>query len=102
MSRDRLELHSILVAALGSDNVYFQPPESVRMSYPCIVYNRSNVDDLRANNSVYRTMTRYTVTVMDKDPDSDIYEKLLMLKYSKYDNSFRKDNLNHDILTIYY
>ncbi len=52
MSR-RLELHAKLVDFLGSGHVYFQPPESVRLTYPCIIYNLDDFDVKRADNELY-------------------------------------------------
>lgn len=98
----RLELHEILVGLLGSRYVYFQPPESIKMSYPCIVYGRSSSDTIYANNKVYRNKKRYTVTVIDKNPDSDIPDKLLGLQLCKFDRHFNTNNLNHDVYTLYY
>ena len=51
--RDRIGLHEILCETLGSKNVYFQPPESVKMNYPAIVYSRSDIENDHANNQVY-------------------------------------------------
>ena len=34
----RLELHALLVELLGSTNVYYEPPETLKMSYPAIRY----------------------------------------------------------------
>ena len=39
--KTRYELHEFLCEILGSRNVYFQPPESVKMKYPAIVYERT-------------------------------------------------------------
>jgi len=47
----RLEFHQKLVEALGSRNVYFQPPESVQLTYPCIVYERSRADSKFGDNT---------------------------------------------------
>ena len=41
--RDRLDLHECLCKILNSNNVYFQPPENVRMNYPAIVYSLGTV-----------------------------------------------------------
>ena len=35
---NRLDLQALLEDLLGSRNVYYQPPESVKMNYPAIVY----------------------------------------------------------------
>lgn len=37
----RYELQAVLEGILGSGNVYFQPPENLKMRYDCIVYERS-------------------------------------------------------------
>ena len=55
-----------------SENVYFQPPSSVLMNYPAIVYERSSADTRHADNALYLHKCRYTVTVIDADPDSPI------------------------------
>ena len=31
------KLGKALIELLGSNNVYFQPPESIKIDYPCIV-----------------------------------------------------------------
>lgn len=99
----RLELHEELCNLLGSRNVYFQPPASVEMQYPCIVYNLSGIDILKANNSFYKHDNRYDITVIDYDPDSKIVSDLIKhFRLIRFDRSFISDNLNHWVLTLYY
>lgn len=98
----REELHEILCEALGSRNVYFQPPESVKMKYPAIVYSRDDIDNSFANNSVYMRSLAYSVTVIDSDPDSEIVDKVSKLPRCQYDRHYKSDNMNHDVFTIYY
>lgn len=98
----RIELHQILVDVLGSRYVYFQPPESVKMTYPCIVYRRSSVDTKHANNRLYLSKKRYTVTVIDKNPDSVIPENLAQLPLCRFDRHHKTDSLNHDVYSMYY
>lgn len=102
MEQKRLELHEILCDILGSRHVYFQPPESLKMTYPAIVYGRADIDDTPANNDVYNRKIRYQITLIDSDPDSEIIEKILNLKYCSYDRHFNSSNLNHDIFTLFY
>lgn len=45
---------------------------------------------------------RYQVTVVDKNPDSVIHEKVLKLPLCKFDRHYNKDNLNHDVYTLYF
>lgn len=98
----RLELHEILCGLLGSANVYFQPPESVRMKYPAILYKRSKIANEYADNDVYRQTMQYQVTVMDYDPDSVIPLKVSKLPTCSHERSYCADNLNHDVFTLYY
>lgn len=102
MARNRVELQSLLEGLLGSRNVYFQPPESFKLNYPCIIYERSGIRDDRANNKPYLRRKSYTVTVIDKDPDSEIPDRVKDLEYCVFDRSFKADHLNHDVFTLYF
>lgn len=98
----RLELQTKLEELLGSKNVYYQPPESLKMNYPAIVYSKSRIDTRKANNSTYSRNTRYDITVIDKLPDNPVIDKLMELPYCSYDRLYKADNLNHDVLTLYF
>ena len=98
----RLELHEILCDVLGSRHVYFQPPSSVKMVYPAIVYSRNSIGNDFANDLVYKQSLGYTVTVIDEDPDSNVVEKISRLPMCRFDRHFTSDNLNHDVFTIFY
>lgn len=98
----RTEFHEILCDVLGSRNVYFQPPESIKMNYPCIVYARSAGDTQFADNHPYIHKVRYEVIVIDKNPDSEIPNKVAYLPMCLYERHYTADNLNHDVYTIYY
>lgn len=97
----RLKLQAIFENILGSQNVYFQPPASVSMKYPAIVYSRSDMISNFAGNYPYTKATAYTVTLIDKNPDSEYVKKISMLPMCSYDRSYKADNLNHDVFTIY-
>lgn len=98
----RPNLQTFLENVLGSRNVYFNPPESIRMNYPAIVYSRKRIDNSRANNAVYKRSIAYEVTVIDEDCDSEIVDKMSLLPMCSYDRHFKLDNLNHDVFTLYY
>lgn len=98
----RLELHDVLVDVLGSSNVYFQPPETIKMEYPCIVYQRSSGDSIFADNQGYRFINRYQITLIDKNPDSEVLDRLAVLPLCTYDRHYNTDNLNHDIFNLYF
>jgi hypothetical protein len=98
----RLELQTLLVTLLGSNNVYFQPPPTVKMQYPCIVYHRDNSDTIFADNNPYKIDKRYQVTVIDANPDSDIPDKVAALPLCSYDRFYTADNLNHDVYNLFF
>lgn len=98
----RLELQTLLEEILGSSNVYYQPPESVKMSYPAIVYSLKSMKNNFANNSVYTQYTDYEIIVIDKDPDSVIVSKISKLPMCMFDRHYASDNLNHTVFTLSY
>lgn len=98
----RLNLQTMLETLLGSRNVYYQPPESVKMLYPAIVYSRSNINNTFADNLVYMQTYAYQLIVIDEDPDSEIVKKVSALPTCRFERHFEKDNLNHDIFLINY
>lgn len=84
----RLQLHEVLAAIPGVMKAYFQPPPSLSMTYPCIVYVRDSASTQHANNLPYRHMKRYQVTVIDRDPDSEIPEEVAKLPTSIFFATF--------------
>lgn len=64
--RSRLEFDDILVSILGKPNVYFQPPASVKMSFPAIRYKLNNIDTRNANNKHYLKNASYEVILISK------------------------------------
>lgn len=98
----RLQFQTLLETVLGSRNVYFQPPANVIMNYPCIVYSRDSAETEFANNSPYRYTKRYQVTVIDRNPDSGIPDKVAQLPRCTFSRFFTADNLNHDVFTIFF
>jgi hypothetical protein len=99
----RTQLQTELETLLGSRNVYFQPPESIKISYPAIIYERYDIKNIHANNAVYAGSCIYRITVIDSDPTSEIVSKLSrrypMIKYNRH---FVSEKLNHDVFTLYY
>ena len=98
----RLKLQTMLEELLGSRNVYFQPPSSVKMSYPAIVYSRKLIDNEHADNTVYKQSFAYDLIIIDKNPDSDISMKISKLPKCRFDRHYVSDNLNHYVFTLYF
>lgn len=102
MTNRRLELHEILCDILGSRNVYYQPPASIQMNYPAIVYGLDNISNIHANDGVYLSRRKYAITVIDKDPDSKIVDDISHLPTCQFNRHYQKDNLYHDVFTVFY
>lgn len=98
----RLDLQALFREILGSQYVYYQPPASILMRYPAIVYSRKDIENNFANNGVYSQYTAYDVTVIDEDPDSEIVKKISRLPMCIFDRHYTADNLNHDVFTLYF
>lgn len=96
----RLQLHELLLTFV--EHAYFQPPEGKLMEYPCIVYQLDNARTQFAGNSPYRYSKRYQVTVIDRDPDSSIPDKVAFLPSCIFNRFYVADNLNHFVYTLYF
>lgn len=98
---ERLLLHYQLEELAGNGNVYFQPPENVKLSYPCIVYNIDGIVNYHANNEKYRRIMDYHVVLITKDPEDALIHRILDdLDYSSFENHFVVDNLHHYVFSI--
>lgn len=98
----RLELHDKLVEILGSNYVYYQPPESLKIQYPCIIYSLTGMDNTFADNDVYLQKRMYEITIVSYDPDNEIVEKMSKFPYTKFTRHFSSDDLNHDVFKTYF
>lgn len=99
----RFELQDILEAFVpDGSKVYFQPEENIALVYPCIVYQRDYSETSFADNFPWRNTPRYQVTIMDRNPDSDISVNVSKLPMCTFERYFTKGDLNHDIYKLYY
>jgi len=96
----RLELHQTFLTMVP--NVYFQPPPTVQMEYPCIVYHRDYKNTQFADGMPYANRKRYQVTVIDINPDSTIPDQVALLPMCLYDRFFTANNLNHDVFKLFF
>lgn len=99
---DQRPFHDILSDIVGADKCYFDPPASMQMKYPCILYSYSNDIDRYANNKRYMSSRRYVVTVIDEDPDSKIPDMVKNIPYCQSDRNFTMDGLRHFVFIVYH
>lgn len=98
----RLDLQTLFEELIDSDNVYFQPPETKKMEYPCIRYERDFILSEWADGESYKRENRYLVTVIDRNPDSLIPDKVAALPKCVADRFFTADNLNHYVFKLFF
>ena len=99
----RTELHEVLCGLLGNRRAYYQPPESIRLSYPCIVYSEKIPSILHADNRPYKTDRCYKITLISGDPDEPLrfnLEQLPMIRMLT--EPYTSDNLHHFVYQLYY
>ena len=99
---NRLDLQSLLEELLGSRNVYYTPPESIKMQYPAIRYSKKKIESVHADDAKYLMRDCYELIVISRTPDHPVIKQLLALPYCSYDRPYVADNLYHDVFTIYY
>lgn len=99
----RLKLDAELRALLKTNNVYFQPPESIKIAYPCVIYHLNDAQSIHADDSNYVNRRRYTVIYISRVPDDNFINDMLdNFKYCTFDRWYASDNLNHFVYDLYY
>lgn len=97
----RLELHAELLTFLP--NVYFQPPPTIQMTYPCIVYSKTGKNRHFANDVIYLSQQGYKLLVIEKDPDSTVADRIEEhFQHCASNQPYTVDNLHHTPLNLYY
>ena len=97
----RLKLHEELSAIIGSDHVYYQPPESMKLNYPCMVYKLNRFNVRHADDLKYIKKREYTVTLIDRDPDSKYVESLESEPRTSFERFYTANNLNHWVFIVH-
>lgn len=104
MIDQRLQLHELLCNIEGVKKVYYQPPSSEKLWYPCIIYKCDSFDTMYANNKRYLAFPRYTLTLIDYDVESELVERVLSLSdgcHVSLDQTYSSDGLFHWAFTLY-
>lgn len=109
IQNQRLMLDNTLRSIEGVKKVYYQPPASIKLQYPCLMYEPSNPDTMYADDRRYLMFMGYTLTLIDTDPESIIQKHILDLNknldsncFVKFDRFFTSDNLNHWTYSLTY
>lgn len=99
----RLSLGKEFEALLGNDHVYFQPPESLKIKYDCIIYSLAGGRTRFANDKPYKFRRVYDVTYITKKPDSELVDQIAthfpMIEFTRH---YTSDNLHHYAYRIWW
>lgn len=98
----RLELQHDLEEIMASRNVYFNPPASLMMQYPCIRYSISTIDSKKADDTSYIRTRAYNLILIDRTPDSIYIDPILEMPHCRFGQHYVADNLHHYTFTLYY
>lgn len=98
---NRLDLHTSLSSI--RKNVYYQPSERARLTYPCIVYNQDYTDIQAAGNRPYKRSTVYNVTYMTKQADDSIEDEIYdAIPYCRKVNFMVNDGVYHEVYRVFH
>ena len=77
-------------------HVYFQPPASISMSYPCFVFSYQDDTKFHADDKPYFVFDRYSITYITKEAyPTDVLDALDAIRYCDFDRHYTSDNLHH-------
>ena len=93
-------LEEIQTAANETPHVYFEPPESVKMSYPCFVYHFTGYNAINADDGKYLKSEEYAVRYITKKADPPIPKAFEALPHVSFDTHYVAENLHHFMFTV--
>lgn len=96
---NRLDLQTMLesfqAAAGETPHVYYQPPENVKIVYPCFIYSDSDSGTVYANDEPYLRRSEYIVKYITKNPSPPMAEAMKRLPKTRFDRHYTAENLHH-------
>lgn len=100
----RLTLQQKLSDIFETSNVYFNPPETLKLNYPCVIYSRENGRSLRADNISYIFKLKYQIMYIGKDvnPEALIKKAMISFKTIEYDRHYFSNGLSYDVFNLYW
>lgn len=99
------QLRDQLYLVNNTKNVYYNPPSSIRMNFPCFRFELNNIDVKHADNKAYARKPRWAVTYISRNlEDIEVVSKQMLdiFPYCNFDTSFRADNLEHAVFNLYF
>lgn len=108
--RTRLDFDRYIKDIVGEGvHVYFQPPSNAtgvgsvvrkNMIYPALLYSVDDYNISSADNMNYTVQKEYSVTVVTKDPDDELTDKIVMIPTARFNRQYVADGLYHSVFII--
>lgn len=99
MEDNRLELReklSIFMEECGeTPKLYFQPAESVKLEYPCMIYHLKTLTSRKANDRPYHKTIAFDITYVTRSPASKVPTRMLAEPLFAFDRYYTAENLHH-------
>lgn len=96
------DIRKKIISVTGLQNVYIDPPADFKMKYPCIRLSRTSGYTQFASNMPYIHTRSYRLVLIDYDPDSEYYDKIVygfpMIRANRH---YVSDGLHMDDFTLY-
>lgn len=102
VAKTRESLQCLFECTIDSKNVYFQPPASIQIKYPCLIYELEDLTPVFADDLTYLLHNSYQVTYITRNPDDCNIRKIASLPQVRFSRYFSADNLHHYIYIMYY
>lgn len=91
----RSKLEGIMEECGEEPHLYFQPPESVRLAYPCMVYHLRTLTSRSADNRPYVKYISFDITYITRSPASKVPARMLEEPLFSFDRYYTAENLHH-------
>lgn len=99
MEANRLALREILSKVMvdcGEEpKLYYQPPESMRLEYPCMIYHLKDMSSNYADNRPYMKLISFDITYVTRSPSSSVPVAMTDQSLMSFDRYYTADNLHH-------
>lgn len=101
--QSREDVNDLLSELLGDeDRVYFNRPEDLKLTYPCILYEIDDYNIIHADNYPYLAFDKYQVTyIYQHESEKALVDKLMATKGFSFDRFYNADNLYHAVFTYH-
>lgn len=97
----RIELHEKLCELLGSRNCYYNPPEDLKMKYPCIIYKKVQSSRKHADDLNYLLFPGYQIIYITRNPDDELIYQIENFGYCQFDRQYASEGIHHFVYTLY-